>query len=63
MIAAGGRLTTKRVSAATMGKLMTGRGDAIVGRLISTTSLVATMGRFTTKFGREDDAPLVPSAA
>ena len=34
-----------------------------IGRLISTTSLIATVGRLTTKFGREDDAPPVPSAA
>ena len=46
-----------------MGRLTTGRRDATVGRLISTTSLVATVGRLTTKFPREDDAPPVPSAA
>ena len=37
--------------------------DATGGRLISATSLVATVGRLTTKSGREDDAPPVPSAA
>ena len=50
--------------------------DATGGRLISATSLVATVGRLTikrvsaatvgrltTKFGREDDAPPIPSAA
>ena len=46
-----------------MGRLTTGRRDATVGRLISTTSFAATVGRLTTKFGREDDAPPVPSAA
>ena len=45
------------VSVATVGRLTTGRRDATVGRLISTTSLAATVGRLTTKFGREDDAP------
>ena len=50
-------------SVATVGRLTTGRRDATRGRLISTTSLVATVGRHTTKFGREDDAPPVPSAA
>ena len=30
-----------------MGRLTTGRRDATVGRLISTTSLVATVGRLT----------------
>ena len=63
LVATVGRLTTKRVSAATSGRLTTGRRDATVGRLISTTSLVATVGRLTTKVGREDDAPPVPSAA
>ena len=46
-----------------MGRLTAGRRDATVGRLISTTSVAATVGRLTTKFGREDDAPPVPSAA
>ena len=63
LVATVGRLTTKRVSAATVGRLTTGRRDATVGRLISTTSLAATVGRLRTKFGREDDAPPVPSAA
>ena len=48
---------------ATGGRLTTGRRDATVGRLISATSLVATVVRLTTRFGREDDAPPVPSAA
>ena len=51
------------ISVATVGGLTTGRRDATVGRLISTTSLVATVGRLATKVGREDIAPLVPSAA
>ena len=46
-----------------MGRLTTGRRDATVGRLISTISLVATVGRLTINFGREDDAHPVPSAA
>ena len=46
-----------------MGRLTAGRRDATVGRLISTTSLAATVGRLTTNFPREDDAPPVPSAA
>ena len=44
-----GRLTTKRVSVATVGRLAAGRRDATGGRLISGTSLVATVGRLTTK--------------
>ena len=54
---------TAGISVATVGRLTAGRRDATVGRLISTTSLAATVGRLTTKFGREDDAPPVPSAA
>ena len=46
-----------------MGRLTTGRRDVTGGRLISTTSLAATVDKLTTKFGREDDAPPVPSAA
>ena len=61
-VATVGRLTAG-ISVATVGRLTTERRDATVGRLISTTSLVAIVGRLTTKFGREDDAPPVPSAA
>ena len=61
-VATGGRLTAG-ISVATVGRLTTGRRDATVGRLISATSLVATVVRLTTRFGREDDAPPVPSAA
>ena len=61
-VATVGRLTAG-ISVVTVGRLTTGRRDATVGRLISTTSLVATVGRLTAKFGREDDAPPVPSAA
>ena len=61
-VATVGRLTAG-ISVATVGRLTAGRRDATVGRLISTTSLAATVGRLTTKFGREDDAPPVPSAA
>ena len=46
-----------------MGRVTTGRRDATVGRLISITLLAATVGRLTTEFGGEDDAPPVPSAA
>ena len=61
-VATVGRLTAGRRDA-TVGRLTAGRRDATGGRLISTTSLVATVGRLTTKVGREDDAPPVPSAA
>ena len=61
-VATVGRLTSEIV-VATVGRLTTGRRDATVGRLISATSLAATVGRLTTKFPREDDAPPVPSAA
>ena len=61
-VGTGGRLTAG-ISVATVGRLTTGRRDATVGRLISATSLVATVVRLTTRFGREDDAPPVPSAA
>ena len=37
------------VSVATVGRLTAGRRDATGGRLISATSLVATVGRLTTK--------------
>ena len=47
----------------TVGRLTAGRRDATGGRLISTTWLVATVGRLTTKVGRDDDAPPVPFAA
>ena len=61
-VATVGRLTAGR-RVATVGRLTAGRRDATGGRLISATSLVATVGRLTTKSGREDDAPPVPSAA
>ena len=61
-VATVGRLTAG-ISVATVGRLTTGRRDATGGRLISTTSWAATVGRLTTKFPREDDAPPVPSAA
>ena len=47
-VATVGRLTSG-VVVATVGRLTTGRRDATVGRLISATSLVATVGRLTTK--------------
>ena len=47
-VATVGRLTSEIV-VATVGRLTTGRRDATVGRLISATSLVATVGRLTTK--------------
>ena len=59
LVATIGRLTAV-ISVATVGRLTVGRRDATGGRLISATS---TVGRLTTKFGREDDAPPVPSAA
>ena len=40
---------TAGISVATVGRLTAGRRDATGGRLISTTSLVATVGRLTTK--------------
>ena len=43
-----GRLTAG-ISAATVGRLTAGRRDATGGRLISATSLVASVGRLTTK--------------
>ena len=60
-VATVGRLTAG-ILVATVGRLTAGRRDAIGGRLISTTSLIATVGRLTTKFGKEDDAASVPSA-
>ena len=62
IVATVGRLTAG-ISVATVGRLTARRRDATGGRLNSTTSLVATVGRLTTRFGREDDAPPVPSAA
>ena len=47
-VATVGRLTAG-ISVATVGSLTAGRRDAIGGRLISATSLVATVGRLTTK--------------
>ena len=47
-VATVGRLTSGIV-VATVGRLTTGRRDATGGRLISATSLVATVGRLTTK--------------
>ena len=52
----------KLESVATVGRLTAGRRDATGGRLISAASLVATVGRLTTKVSRDDDAPPVPSA-
>ena len=40
---------TAGISVATVGRLTAGRRDATGGRLISATSLVATVGRLTTK--------------
>ena len=61
-VATVGRLTAS-ISVATVGRLTAGRRDATGGRLISAPSLVATVGRLTTKVCREDDAPPVPSVA
>ena len=47
-VATVGRLTAG-ISVATVGRLTAGRRDATGGRLISATSLVATIGRLTTK--------------
>ena len=47
-VATVGRITAG-ISVATVGRLTAGRRDATGGRLISTTSLVATVGRLTTK--------------
>ena len=47
-VATVGRLTAG-ISVATVGRLTAGRRDATVGRMISATSLVATVGRLTTK--------------
>ena len=47
-VATVGRLTAG-ISVATVGRLTAGRRDATGGRLISMTSLVATVGRLTTK--------------
>ena len=47
-VATVGRLTTG-ISFATVGRLTAGRRDATGGRLISATSLVAAVGRLTTK--------------
>ena len=48
LVATVGRLTAG-ISVATVGRLTAGRRDATGGRLISATSLVATVGRLTTK--------------
>ena len=48
LVATVGRLTAG-ISVATVGRLSAGRRDATGGRLISTTSLVATVDRLTTK--------------
>ena len=47
-VATVGRLTVG-ITVSTVGRLTAGRRDAIGGRLISATSLVATVGRLTTK--------------
>ena len=47
----------------TVVRLTAGRRDAALGRLISATSLVATVGRLTTKVCREDDACFTPRKA
>ena len=47
-VATVGRLTAE-ISIATVGRLPTGRRDATGGRLISTTLLVATVGRLATR--------------
>ena len=48
-VATVGSLIAKRVSAATVDRLTTGRRDATGGRLISAILLVATVGRLTAK--------------
>ena len=56
-VATVGRLTAG-ISVATVGRLTAGRRNATGGRLISTTWLLAAVGRFTTRFRRENDVPL-----